>query len=129
MQRLPEARMRAKDVAFVADVLANEARHAAPGDFPGLLAAVGALRLAIIERQPEADVAALGAVEDALSGRLYGVSPSPPHLPAGARSGDIVWVTGVTTATTLAGDGWQETGSGAFWRRVTAEDVEGAARG
>ena len=58
--------MRAKDVAFVADVLTNEAEHAAPGEVPGLLAATGALRVAIVERQPEADVTALEAVEDAL---------------------------------------------------------------
>lgn len=65
--------MRAKDVAFLTKVLANEAEHAAPGEAAGLLAAVGAMRVAIEERQPEADVTALVAVEDALAGRLYGM--------------------------------------------------------
>ena len=63
--------MRAKDVAFIADVLANEARHAMPEEVAGLVAAVGALRVAIRERQADADVTALLAVEEALAGRLY----------------------------------------------------------
>ena len=75
--------MRAKDIAFVAEVLANEARHAMPEEVAGLLAAVGALRVAITQRQPDADVTELLAIEGA----------QLPAMPSGARPGDYVTVT------------------------------------
>ena len=58
--------MRAKDVAFIADVLANEARHAMPDEVAGLMAAVGALTSRIVAQNPDVDVDALRDVHQHL---------------------------------------------------------------
>ena len=60
--------MRAKDVAFIADVLANEARHAMPDEVAGLMAAVGALTSRIVAQNPDVDVDALRDVHQHLRG-------------------------------------------------------------
>ena len=65
--------MRTKDIEFIADVLNREREHVEAREMGGLLAATSAIRLSIVERQPDADVSALDEVEDALAGRMYGI--------------------------------------------------------